>query len=179
MTARHKAILMIPVPFVLLLLALGWISFAITQHSFNERQHIENTLTRIDASLQDQNHAQTYAEGLDLDSLEAFYFLKAPSPTIAKARLQDMLTDLARRAGLAITSAHLAEGEGDTPMAAVQLDMSGDLNALSAFLISIENNTPYLRSHGFSLTRRQGSAEGQFSITIVLQVLSLIEGSEK
>lgn len=176
MSPRLKALLSLPLPFVLF---LGLALIASAHYSQNARLRLE-ALQKQDARLQhtlsQQASLAAYAQALDLEALEAALFFKAPSLTIAQANAQNTLTHLARLAKLSVISTRFKEQGDENNTITIIMALDGTLDQLSAFLIALEDSTPHLRVTGMGLNRMQRTDVEIINATLKISAPALIAG---
>ena len=175
MTPRLKAIFLIPLPLLLGLILLAMASLSLGKSTTEKIESVDSTTARLESGMAQLESVRAYADTLDLDLLEELYFIKAPSLTMAQARLQQHATKTAREAGLSISSARIVTTD-TASSAVVTLALSGDLDALTEFLMTMDKASPRHKMHMFSLTRRQNARDEVFTISIELEARVRIEG---
>lgn len=108
------------------------------------------------------------AEGLaviDQQKLLDTVYMRATNAAVAVATLQDKITTLAAATGTQMRRISVADGSGASGRVSIQVQLSGNLDQLSSFLVGVETHRPLLRLEKISVNRlrsrrRRGTGDG-------------------
>lgn len=131
--------------------------------SFSEQRDrvtdIQNILNRFEATIDRQ---QKLADRFARDAAASTYdgvFLEASERGLGAARLQDQIGTLARSSGVQMRRVSVVDGGAENRLA-LQVQVTGDLVAITGFLVDIESSRPWLfvESLNISQVRQRRSA---------------------
>lgn len=111
---------------------------------------------------------QATAEGLaeiDQQKLLNTVYMRATNAAVAVATLQDKITTLAAATGTQTRRISVADGSGASGRVSIQVQLTGNLDQLSSFLVGVENHRPLLTIEKISVNRlrsrrRRDTGEG-------------------
>lgn len=111
---------------------------------------------------------QATAEGLaeiDQQKLLNTVYMRATNAAVAVATLQDKITTLAAATGTQTRRISVADGSGASGRVSIQVQLTGDLDQLSSFLVGVEKHRPLLTLEKISVNRlrsrrQRGTGEG-------------------
>ncbi len=133
---------------------------------------------------------QTITEGLaaiDQQKLLDTVYMTATNAAVAVATLQDKITTLAAVTGTQMRRISVADGSGASGWVSIQVQLTGNLDQLSSFLVGVENHRPLLTLEKISVNRLRsrrlrGTGNGvgrqQFAGLMTLSAALRIRGAD-
>ena len=133
---------------------------------------------------------QATAEGLaviDQQKLLDTVYMRATNAAVAVATLQDKITTLAAATGTQMRRISVADRSDASGRVSIQVQLTGDLDQLSSFLVGVENHRPLLTLENISVNRlrsrrRRGTEDGvgkqQFAGLMTLSAALRIGGAD-
>ena len=133
---------------------------------------------------------QTITEGLaaiDQQKLLDTVYMTATNTAVAVATLQDKITTLAAVTGTQMRRISVADGSGASGWVSIQVQLTGNLDQLSSFLVGVENHRPLLTLEKISVNRLRsrrlrGTGNGvgrqQFAGLMTLSAALRIRGAD-
>ncbi len=102
---------------------------------------------------------------IDQQKLLNTVYVRATNAAVAVATLQDKITTLAAATGTQTRRISVADGSGASGRVSIQVQLTGNLDQLSSFLVGVENHRPLLTLEKISVNRmrsrrRRGTADG-------------------
>ena len=177
--------------FLVLVAALLSVTFGAGYTLFARQRDQAVSILRLTEQIRvviDQQRAS--AEGLaviDQQKLLDTVYMRATNAAVAVATLQDKITTLAAATGTQMRRISVADGSGASGRVSIQVQLTGNLDQLSSFLVGVENHRPLLTLEKISVNRLRsrrlrGTGNGvgrqQFAGLMTLSAALRIRGAD-
>ncbi|MCH8202615.1 MAG: hypothetical protein IH996_05880 [Proteobacteria bacterium] len=177
--------------FLVLVAALLSVTFGAGYTLFTQQRDQAVSVSRLIEQIRVVvDRQQTITEGLaaiDQQKLLDTVYMTATNAAVAVATLQDKITTLAAVTGTQMRRISVADGSGASGRVSIQVQLTGNLDQLSSFLVGVENHRPLLTLEKISVNRLRsrrlrGTGNGvgrqQFAGLMTLSAALRIRGAD-
>jgi len=177
--------------FLVLVAALLSVTFGAGYTLFTQQRDQAVSVSRLIEQIRVVvDRQQTITEGLaaiDQQKLLDTVYMTATNAAVAVATLQDKITTLAAVTGTQMRRISVADGSGASGWVSIQVQLTGNLDQLSSFLVGVENHRPLLTLEKISVNRLRsrrlrGTGNGvgrqQFAGLMTLSAALRIRGAD-